>query len=423
MKIIKDIWNKIKTFFKSLTSFLKKNIRKINDGVLNSITYIFSSFGLIVLLVLLVFIFKNGIGTFSWDLLVSNYHATTYNTKLTEDFKFHEFIDPELDDVYFSSKWGVGFKDETNKEGNKVVEIVYLDELSPLKNVINNGNGEIITITTGQYFESSILAGPNDEFISALGKSGAQNVSARFDEGVIINNLITSFAGGGIRGSIITTIYLIALTLVIALPLGICAAIYLSEYAPVNKITNAIRSMIDMISGIPSIVFGFVGSAIFIPFMDGTIGSEGGSIGSGALTLTIILLPVIIRTTEEGLKVVPKKYRDASLALGASESQTTFKVVVPNALSGILAATLLSIGRIIGESAALIYAVGTIIKDKVAVNESSTSLAVHIWKIMSGESPNFELASAISIVILLVVFVLSTFVKLATRRLNKRVEV
>ncbi|MDD4123725.1 MAG: ABC transporter permease subunit, partial [Bacilli bacterium] len=197
------------------------------------------------------------------------------------------------------------------------------------------------------------------------------------------------------------------------------AAIYLTQYAPKNKITSIMQSMIDMTSGIPSIIFGLVGAIVFIPFMNNLIGSDGGSIASGALTLAIMLLPIIIRTTEEAINVIPTTYRNASLALGASSTQTTFKVILPNALGGILTSVLLSIGRIIGESAALIYAVGTAIKDTAIINQKSTSLAVHIWSLMSGESPNFELSCAISIVILVIVLVLSIITKLVAKKLNK----
>jgi phosphate transport system permease protein len=176
--------------------------------------------------------------------------------------------------------------------------------------------------------------------------------------------------------------------------------------------------MIDMTSGIPSIIFGLVGVIVFIPLTSGLFNANGGNLISGALTMTIILLPIIIRTTEEALKVIPKSYRYASLALGANETQTTFKVVLPNAISGILTATLLSVGRIIGESAALIYAIGTVIKDRIFITDKATTLAVHIWSLMSGENPNFELSSAISIIILVMVFTLSMLVKFIARKLN-----
>lgn len=420
---LKRIRINISSWFKNFGGKIKGlNKRKVNDGILNGITYLFSSVGIIILLAILIFIFRNGFSTLSFKLLVSDNSSKKFQTKLVEDIQFHDFSDPHIEGVYFSSQWGVGFIDSTNLEGYKTVEIAYLDERSPFINLHDYNNDQYIKVEIGHQFQTALLTGENDEFIVIYAKDGAKGVATSFDRAITIDKMDTITGGGGIRGSIITTIYMILLTLVIALPLGIGAAIYLNEFAPVNRFAKIIRSMIEMTSGIPSIVFGLVGSAVFIPFMNGTIGTDGRSIAAGSLTLTIILLPVIIRTAEEGLRVVPKSYRDASLALGASETQTTFKVVLPNAISGLLAATLLSIGRIIGESAALIYTAGTAIKDRIAIDEASTSLAVHIWTAMAGENPNFELSSAISIVILIVVFALSTIVKLITRRLNKKVE-
>jgi phosphate transport system permease protein len=137
------------------------------------------------------------------------------------------------------------------------------------------------------------------------------------------------------------------------------------------------------------------------------------------MTLAVILLPVIIRTTEESLRVVPNDYRYASLALGASKTQTTFKVVVPNALPGILASTLLAIGRIVGESAALIFAVGSIIRDEITLTDKSTSLAVHIYSMMTDEPANIALSSTIALIILMIVFVLNLLIKFISYRFMK----
>ena len=135
--------------------------------------------------------------------------------------------------------------------------------------------------------------------------------------------------------------------------------------------------------------------------------------------MAIMLLPIIIRTTEESIRAIPQSYRHASLALGASKTQTIFKVVIPNAIGGILTSTLLSIGRIIGESAALIYVMGTAIKDDVYINKNSTSLAVHMWSIMAGDNPNYAQASAIAIIILFIVLLLNILVKLIVKKFNK----
>ncbi|MEG0290116.1 MAG: ABC transporter permease subunit, partial [Erysipelotrichaceae bacterium] len=139
----------------------------------------------------------------------------------------------------------------------------------------------------------------------------------------------------------------------------------------------------------------------------------------GSLTLSIILLPTIIRSTQEALLVIPNHLRDASLAVGANKSQTIFKIVLPCATPGILTGVLLSMGRVIGESAALIYTMGTFINDSPTILSQGTSLAVHIWSVMSGEQPNFELACAISIILLIFVLCLNITVKLVSKRFTK----
>ncbi|MGI6781340.1 MAG: phosphate ABC transporter permease PstA [Acholeplasmataceae bacterium] len=395
--------------------------RKAKDFVARAITFISSTFGFIILGTLLFFIFSNGIKLLKPELIVSDYHAQTYTVKTNEEEVYHlgGFVDPKLKDSYFSPEWGISVTTKENKEGGIDVIINHIDNYSPIKQLTQSATGEKDLIKVGQAIESITMVDSDDEYVLASARDGADGVIEAFNRGVSVLEFQTSTGGGGIRGSLLTTLLLILLTLVIALPIGIISAIYLHEYAPQNKFTDIIRSLIDMTNGIPSIIFGFIGVIVFIPIMNGVVGSQGGSIASGALTLTIILLPTIIKTTEESLKTIPLSYRQASLALGASQTQTVFKVVLPNAVGGLLTATLLSIGRIIGESAALIYAIGTVIKDTVAINERSTSLAVHIWSIMAGENPNFELASSIAIIILVVVFILNITVKIISKRMDK----
>lgn len=395
--------------------------RQIKDIIANGITFLSSTFGIVILLALLIFIFSNGIKLLKPSLITSNYHAQTYTVKTdkSQSYQLNGFENPNIKNTYFSSIWGIAFMEKQNKEGNNEVVVAYIDNNSPVKKLVQVANNELDLIKVGFTVNSVTLVDELGEYILVSTRDGASIIANSFDKGIEILQFQASSGGGGIKGSLITTILLIILTLVIALPIGIISAIYLHEYAPQNKFTNAIRSLIDMTNGIPSIIFGFVGALVFIPMMNGIIGSQGGSIASGALTLTIILLPTIIKTTEESLKTIPVCYRQASLALGASETQTVFKVVLPNAIGGLLTATLLSIGRIIGESAALIYAVGTVIKDTVAINERSTSLAVHIWSVMAGEKPNFELASSIAILILIVVFILNITVKIISSKVDK----
>ena len=283
----------------------------------------------------------------------------------------------------------------------------------------NQSNNESIILQKGYIVTKIVLTDEEDNMIVTISKYKAEKMINQINKGVTIEDMQLTTSGGGIRGSLITTFILIGLTLIIALPIGIGGAIYLSEYAKSNKFTAIIRTMIDMSSGIPSVVFGLVGMVIFIPFMNATIESNGTSIAAGALTMAIMLLPIIIRTTEESIRAIPQSYRHASLALGASKTQTIFKVVIPNALGGILTSTLLSIGRIIGESAALIYVMGTAIKDDVFINKNSTSLAVHMWSIMAGGNPNYAQASAIAIIILFIVLLLNILVKLIVKKFNK----
>jgi phosphate transport system permease protein len=204
-----------------------------------------------------------------------------------------------------------------------------------------------------------------------------------------------------------------------ALPLGIFSAIYLNEFAKDTRLTRTIRSFIDTLTGIPSIVYGLMAVSVFIPLTARFNMASGLSIYAGAMTMTVILLPVLIRTTEESLASVPNDYREASLALGANDVQTTFKVVLPNAIAGLLTATFLSIGRIIGESAALIFVMGTAVRDSVYPSQGATTLAVHIWTLMSTEPANVELASTIALIILTIVLILNTTVKLLAKKFDK----
>jgi len=227
--------------------------------------------------------------------------------------------------------------------------------------------------------------------------------------------------GGGIRGALIATLWLILVSLVVALPIGIGSAIWLNEYAKTTKVARMVKTSVETLSGVPSIVYGLMGVTVFYP-LTVKLGASGLSILLGALTMSVILLPTIIKTTQEALLVIPDDLRQASLALGANYSQTIFKVILPSALPGILTGVLLSVGRIIGESAALIYTMGIFVNDSPKVLQPGASLAVQIYAIMSGEQPNFELAAAISMIILILVFTLNIIVKAISYQLRKRWE-
>ena len=199
--------------------------------------------------------------------------------------------------------------------------------------------------------------------------------------------------------SIINTLEMTVLTLLVAIPFGIGAAIYLVEYASSkNRFVPIIRMTAETLTGIPSIVYGLFGMLFFNSLF-------GISMLSGALTLAIMVLPVIMRTTEEALLSVPKKYREGSFGLGAGKLRTIFKIVLPAAMPGIFSGIVLSIGRIVGETAALIYTAGTFTKAASSVFNSGRTLSVHMY-LLSKEGLNTDQAYATAVVLLvLVIFI------------------
>ncbi len=395
------------------------NKRKWKDRILQGITYFASFFSIAVLLLIIGFVFLNGFKLLNWDLITHNYVAISHIADLKEDSLpgTYEATITLDDGVYYSVKWGLGLRDDINLQGKTVVVVDYVHPDSPFTLLNNKGVGETDLSLSADY---EIIRIAFENASSALSVYGSENMISVLDGQDTFRELEFSTTGGGIRGSILTTLYLIALTLLMALPVGIGSAIYLNEYASNNKFTRLIRSLIETLTGIPSIIYGLMGLAIFVPLTIRLTDATGGNIISGAMTLSVILLPIIIRTTEESLKVVPDDYRYASLALGASKTQTTFRVILPNAFSGILTATILAIGRIIGESAALVFAIGTAIKDEVSLTDKSTSLAVHIWAMMTDEPANIELSTTIAIIILVIVLALNITVKFLSRKMIRK---
>lgn len=218
---------------------------------------------------------------------------------------------------------------------------------------------------------------------------------------------------GGILPMIISTLYSVVLSIVVATPIGVLAAVYLQEYAKQGKLVKIIRFATESLSGIPSIVYGLFGSIFFVDVL-----GFGYSILAGSLTVSIIILPVIIRTTEESLKSVPKFYREASLGLGATKFQTLYKVIVPSALPGVLSGVILSIGRVVGESAAILLTAGTVAKMAKSIMSSSRTLTVHAY-LVTKEAGDIEQAAAVCIVLIVIILVLNTIAKLITKKFSK----
>lgn len=203
---------------------------------------------------------------------------------------------------------------------------------------------------------------------------------------------------GSLMPALINTLLMTAFSLIIAVPLGIFSAIFLVEYSGKgNKFVEIIRITTETLSGIPSIVYGLFGMLFFVSTL-----KLGYSLLSGAFTLSIMILPLIMRTTEEALKSVPDTYREGSFGLGAGKLRTVFRVVLPSAVPGILAGVILAVGRIVGETAALIYTAGTV--PEVAVNpmDSGRTLAVHMYN-LSNEGLFMDKAYATAVVLLVMV--------------------
>ena len=223
----------------------------------------------------------------------------------------------------------------------------------------------------------------------------------------------------GILPNILNTIYIILITLIIVLPLGVGSAIYLNEYAKSKKLIRIIELATETLSGIPSIIYGLVGMLIFVQFC-----SLGTSILAGSLTLVIMTLPTIMRTTQESLKTVPDGYREGSLALGSGKWYMIRTVVLPSAVDGIVTGCILSIGRIVGESAALLFTAGMAnellgIVDAVTSGNAGSSLTVALY-MYAKERGEFEIAFAIAAILLILTFAINMSAKWTASALKKK---
>ncbi len=206
---------------------------------------------------------------------------------------------------------------------------------------------------------------------------------------------------GGIYSSIVSTIYLLLLALALATPVGVGAAIFLVEYRQGGRILSLIRFTTESLAGIPSIIFGVFGFSFFVLFL-----GLGWSILSGALTLTLMILPIIVRTSEEALRAVPNAYREGSLALGATRSQTILRVVLPAALPGISTGIVLSMGRAVGESAAVILTAGSALGVPRSLLAPGRALSVHLY-VLAVEGISMEKAYATGAVLILAVVMIN----------------
>jgi phosphate transport system permease protein len=214
--------------------------------------------------------------------------------------------------------------------------------------------------------------------------------------------------------ALINTIIIVFLSLLIAVPIGIFSAIFLVEYAGnQNGFIRIIRLTTETLSGIPSIIYGLFGMLFFVGALH-----MGYSILAGALTLAIMVLPLIMRTTEEALRSVPDMYREGSFGLGAGKLRTIFRIVLPTAIPGILAGVILAIGRIVGETAALIYTAGTVTGIANGLLGSGRTLAIHMY-VLASEGLYMNQAYATSVVLLVLVIIINQLSALVAKKLEK----
>ena len=387
--------------------------RKQKDALLKGVIYGCAGFTVVILAVIIGFIVIKGLPGITPEFLTHQYEdKTTYVTT-------GAYVEMQGgSDENYVGNMGItlGLKD-----GKVVIDAI--DKYSPLKHAVD-GTGEEYEVKKGDQitkFQDYDIDGSYKEIVSG-GKLTEEEFLAEVRstmeaaEGTSFKVKVVR-PGGGIVPMAVTTVYMIVLSILIAAPIGILAAVYLIEYAKPGKLMTLIQFAIENLAGIPSIIYGLFGSVFFVSTL-----KFGYSILAGAMTVSIILLPTIITTTEEALKAIPRGYRESSLGLGATKLQTISRVVLPNAVPGILVAVLLSIGRVVGESAALLLTAGTVAqipKALIGNSASGATLTIKAYTLMKEEN-DLTTACAIGIILLLIIILINAASKWVTKRLLER---
>ena len=269
------------------------NKQHTKDLFLQVITYLAAFLSIVTLSLIVFYVTSNGIKLLNIDLIRNNYQAVNHIADIKEDVEFC-YCEPTKDlpsNVYYSTKWGLGVIDDKDLMGKNIIEVYYVHPDSPFRAMYDKGVGTIdLELTTN----TSIIRIAYEDQASSLSRFGASRLIDELNQSNDIRELEFTTPGGGIRGSIITTLYLIGLTLLFALPIGVGAALYLNEFARKNKFTHLVRSFIETLTGVPSIIYGLMGLAIFVPFIVNITDATGGNIISGAMTLAVIQQTVYI---------------------------------------------------------------------------------------------------------------------------------
>lgn len=218
---------------------------------------------------------------------------------------------------------------------------------------------------------------------------------------------------GGVFPMIISSFYLTVLTLLVAIPLGVGGGMYLAEYAGKSRFVEILRYAVELLSSVPSIVFGLFGLALFVEFLNLRY-----SMLSGALTLTLMVLPLLLRISEESFRAVPDVYREASFAIGASKEQTMFRVILPTALPGVLTGAILAAGRAFGETAAILYTAGMAPQSPILPLEGGRTLSVHLYLLAT--TGHIEESFRVAVILLLVILLFNFLSNTTAARYRRR---
>lgn len=376
----------------------KWNNRKIKDGALQGLIYLSTVLTVAILAVIIGFILYKGIPGINLNFV----------TRMWDDKTTFVNIETKEDPGNNSNGAYVGSLGITLAQDGEKIIISHIDSDSPVKTAINMKK-EAYPLK-----ENDVILKAGS---AAIDKMTPQEAAAAIKDGTGTIRIKVLRPGGGIVPMLVSTIYIILLSLVIAAPIGISSAIYLNEYAKRGRILSLIRFAIQNLAGIPSIIYGLFGMLVFVQLLKMQY-----SILAGALTLSIMLLPTIISTTEEALKEIPKAYRESSFGLGATKLQTIAKIILPGALPGILVAIILSIGRIVGESAALIWTAGTVAQipgGLVGGKAAAATLTTKMYWLIK-ESGDLATASSIAVVLLVLIIALNVASKMITRVFLKK---
>ncbi|MDF2472514.1 MAG: pstA [Anaerocolumna sp.] len=373
---------------------MKNNQRKFKDGILQGLIYASTSVTIGILIIIIGFVLYKGLPGVNYNFLTRMWDSQT----TIVDIDRNSVTGGSAEENYVES---LGITIALD-DGYIIIKDIKKD--SPVENALN------IKKVPYELKEKDVIAKADSTTFRDITAEEAVEV---LNEGTGAIRLKVTRPGGGIVPMVISTVYIILLTLMIAAPIGICAAIYLNEYAKPGKVLNVIRFAIQNLAGIPSIIYGLFGMLVFVQNFKMQY-----SILAGGLTLSIMLLPTIISTTEETLKEVPNVYRQGSMGLGATKLQTISKIILPSALPGILVAIILSIGRIVGESAALIWTAGTVAQIPTALVGSEAGAATLTTKMywLIKESADLESATSIAVVLLALVILLNLLSKIITKR-------